>query len=168
MAVAPGPRPVRTLLQTQVIAGAIAFNPVIYLIVGVVVNTANGPILTETEGAIDTVLSAVIVAAIAIGMAGFWLRGKKLSPEAAGRLSGGDTMAYYLRWTVVGLVMAEAPAVSGLAHYLLKGNMLTFAGVAAVSIALGLCIFPTQGHYDEMCAGLETLPDFPADRGTDQ
>lgn len=153
----PQQRAKPTFQHIQILAAAMMICPAIYVVIGIIVNRVNGPFAADST--LDNVLCGLIGVGVVIGLAGFWLRTSMLAPESAKRKSGGDTMAYYARWTIAAMAMAEVPAIVGLVRFLCVAGLPVFAAACAVTFALGFSMFPTRAHYDAMCAGLETIPD---------
>jgi len=106
-----------------------------------------------------TICWAILGVGLAMGVVSVVLHSALISPRAAKRMSGGNTMMHFFRFSVLTMALSEAPSVTGLVCFILSGNTVMFAIGVALSLALAAIIFPTQGRYDTMCAGLETLPD---------
>ena len=148
-----------TLAQVQIVAAALLASPVVYLVVGLVAGKfITKPELGSVAGAIGGVL--IVVGAL-VGFASLWVHAKLVSPAAARRMAGGNTMRQVMQGTIVSMACAEVPGVAGLVRFLIAGGSVAFAAMVGFSLALMITMFPTQGRYDAMCAGLETLPDEP-------
>lgn len=143
------------IAQLRIIAGAIVAAPVIYIIVAVVLHRIG----FEHPLAENPFCWAVLGVGLVMGVVSIALYSALISPRAAKRMSGGNTMGHFCKWSLVTMALSEMPSAMGLVCFILTGSTVMLAIGVALSLALAAAIFPTQGRYDAMCAGLETIPD---------
>ena len=141
--------------QLRIVAGALMVSPIGYVVVGVVLHQTGFRHPLQNQ-----ILCWALLAAGAIGgFASIGLHSAFLSPSGGKRVSDGNTMNHFAKWTIVTMALAELPSGTGLVAFIVCGSAIVFAVGIALSLALGVMVFPTQGRYDAMCAGLETIPD---------
>lgn len=146
-----------TIGQLQVIAGAIMACPLVYVVVGVLLRQVGFRHPLKS----DALCWAMLGISVLLGLAAVALDARLLSPRAAARKAGGNTMGHFTRNGLLMMALAELPSVVGLVCFILSGNMLIFALCVALALASMAQVFPTHARYDAMCAGLETTPDRP-------
>ena len=155
------PRRQLGIVQLRIIAGAIVASPVLYVIVALVLHHVGfGHPLAE-----NPLCWAILGFGVLMGVGSIVLHSALTSPRAAKRMSGGNTMGHFFRWSLITMALSEVPSAMGLVCFILSGNAVMLAIGVALSLALAAAIFPTPGRYDAMCAGLETIPDDETSEG---
>ena len=150
--------------QLRIVAGALMLSPIAYVVIGVILRQTGFQHPLQN----DVLCWALLVAGAIGGFASIGLHSTFLSSGGGKRVSDGNTMKHFAQWTVITMALAELPSAAGLVAFVVCGSAVVFAVGVALSLPLGVMVFPTQGRYDAMCAGLETIPDDVPPKGGGQ
>jgi len=151
-----------TVAKAKFVAACIAVSPLAYVAVVAAMKQTRvlSPVCSAGVG------WAVLGASLVPGLVSVTLASVLLSPEAARRAPNGNTMQQFFSATLIVLAMAEVPAIGGLVGAVLSGELWIVITGAIVGTLLAVLHFPTQRRYNDLCAGLETIPDrTPAPQG---
>lgn len=151
-----------TVAKAKFAAASIAVSPLVYVAVVAAMKQTRvlSPVCSATVGWI------VLGVSLVPGLVSLTLASILLSPEAARRAPDGNTMQRFFSATLTVVAMAEVPAIGGLVGAFLSGELWIVIAGAIAGTLLAVLHFPTQRRYDDMCAGLETIPDHtPAPEG---